>query len=171
MIHHIIQTMNILLNAIAALDSSKAMGPDSIHNLMIKKTGPLFRQLLCNIFNMSFESGIQPSQWNLDIIIPIPKPKRDHSLAKNYRPIAISSTVGRLLQKILAQRLQHYTYQLQIFKSNQSGFQINRSCIDAIIPLYQTILQSQDINSYTQLLQTDFSKAYDTVWHNGLCTI
>jgi len=157
-----------LNNNISDLDTGKVMGPLNLHNKMLKHTGPKFRKTLLNFFNKCWRIGCTPSDWFLDVISPIPKPNKDHSYPKNYRPIAVSCIVGRLFQKIVAKRLQCFTIKLNIFKPNQSGFQMNRSCIDAIIPLYQTILHSQDIQSATQLLQTDFSKAYDTVWHKGL---
>ncbi len=157
-----------LNKSISELDNDKAMGPDNIHNQMIKRSGPNFRTLLLEFFNYSLESGTQPIQWQKDSILPIPKPKKDHQYPQNYRPIAISSTVGRLLQKILAKRLQFYCYKLGFFDKTQSGFQINRSTTDAIIPLYLTMIKAQNIKSFTNLLKTDFSKAYDTVWHHGL---
>jgi len=161
-------TLHEINTAIKEIDPSKAMGPDSIHNKMLINTGPNVRKILQIIFNRSLITATIPSEWEIDVITPIPKPNRDHTNPKNYRPIAISSIIGRLMQKIIAKRLQHFAYITGIFKANQSGFQINRSCIDAIVPLYQTILCNLDIQSATQLLQTDFAKAYDTVWHNGL---
>jgi len=160
-----LQELNICINE---LDTSKAMGPDSIHNKLIKQSGQPFRKSLLKFFNICWNNHKTPKHWHYDIIIPIPKPKKDHSHPKNYRPISISSNVGRLMQKMIAKRLSHFTLKLKIFGSNQSGFQMNRSCIDAILPLYQSIIHSQDIQSSTQLLQTDFSKAYDTVWLQGL---
>ena len=144
------------------------MGIDQIHNKMIKNLGHHAKIQLLKIFNYSMHTGYQPEDWLKDIITPIPKPNKDHTYPENYRPIAISSCVGRLLQKILANRLQDYCVRLGIFSKTQSGFQLNRSTIDAYLPLYHSILINQDINSLTQLLQTDFSKAYDRVWHNGL---
>lgn len=161
-------TIEELNQQIQTIKNAKAMGPDEIHNKMLKNTGPIFRSILVKLFNISLKTGLQPKAWQIDRITPIPKPNKDHTHPKNYRPIAVSSTVGRLLQKVIAARLQHYCYELGFFGPNQSGFQINRSGIDAILPLYQSIIHNQDINFFTSLLQTDFSKAYDTVWHNGL---
>jgi len=161
-------TLQELNNNIAELDNGKVMGPMQLHNKMLKHSGINFRKTLLNFFNKCWRLGCTPSDWFLDVISPIPKPKKDHTFPANYRPIAVSCIVGRLFQKMIAKRLQYFTIKLKIFKPNQSGFQMNRSCIDAIIPLYQSILHSQDIKSATQLLQTDFSKAYDTVWHKGL---
>lgn len=161
-------TIQELNNQIKKLDNSKSMGMDLLHNKMIMNTGQTFRRSLLKIFNLSFNTGIQPKQWTIDRITPIPKPNKNHTFPESYRPIAVSSTIGRLLQKIIAARIQTYCYKIGLFKYGQAGFQINRSCIDAILPLLQTILHNQDIDSLTSLLQCDFAKAYDTVWHNGL---
>eukprot|EP01083_Nonionella_stella_P037201 101419_1 len=85
-------------NVIANLDTVKAMGPDKIHNLMIIKGGiDLWRHLVI-LFNKCLVSGIFPKCWNFANILPIPKPNRDHSDPKNFRPIAISSTLGRVFE-------------------------------------------------------------------------
>jgi len=160
-----LQELNI---CIRELEHTKAMGEDLIHNKMIKNAPMALRTILLTLFNRCWMNKVTPSKWHIDSIIPIPKPNRDPTHPKNYRPIAISSTVGRLLQRIIAKRLQQYTIKLGVFQPTQSGFQMARSCIDAILPLYQTIIQTEDIKSSTQLLQTDFAKAYDTVWHQGL---
>jgi len=136
-----------------------------IHNRMLKETGYEFRKYILKYLNKSFYTGEQPNDWQFDNLTPISKPNKDHNFPENYRSIAVSSCLGRLLPKILAKRIQHYTYIKHIFDHIQSGFQLNRSTTDCILPLYLTILQNHDINSVTQLLQTDFSKSYDTIWH------
>ena len=155
-------------HTLASLDNHKAMGDDKTHNKLIKTAHPNLHKKIIQLFNLSLRTGEQPKQWRIDTIIPIPKPKRDHSIPKNYRPIAISSCLGRLLQKIIASRLQAFCLTLGIFKHNQSGFQINRSTLNAFLPLYHNILLSNKYSSNTYILKTDFDKAYDSIWHAGL---
>ncbi len=101
-------------------------------------------------------------------IIPIPKPNKDHSNPTNYRPIALSSCLGKILEKILAKRLQSYCIENKIFDNLQCAFQINRGCDDVLTTFITDIQLSLDQVSETDVIFTDFSKAYDCVWHDGL---
>ncbi len=115
---------------IKKLDPYKAYGPDRIHNQMIKHFGPKVIQNITLLYNKCMKNGCFPTIWNEAHVLPIPKPMKDHSNPKNYRPIAISSCLGRVLEKILANRLQHYCIDNKIFNNFQCGFQLNRCCDD-----------------------------------------
>jgi len=39
-----------------------------------------------------------PKQWKESIIVPICKPGKDPSLAESYRPIALTSHVGKIME-------------------------------------------------------------------------
>ena len=60
------------------------------------------------LFDWSFKIGHVPKLWKKANIVPIPKPDRDHSVCKNYRPIALLSGVGKLLERIIRMRLIRY---------------------------------------------------------------
>ncbi|MCP4990178.1 MAG: reverse transcriptase family protein, partial [Colwellia sp.] len=113
-------------------------------------------------------NGTFPKFWNFANILPIPKPNKDHSNPSNYRPIAISSCLGRIFEKIMAKRLQHYCIKNKIFDNMQCGFQLNRNCDDVLTGFLTDVQTSIDFLSETDVVFTDFSKAYDSVWHDGL---
>ncbi len=150
------------------LDNYKALGPDKIHNQMLKKAGePLINELVI-LFNKILYNKKFPSCWGLTNILPIPKPHRDHSDPTQYRPIALSSCLGKVLEKIIAKRLQTFCVKHKIFNNLQCAFQINRSCDDILTTFISDVQTSFDMISDTDVIFTDFSKAYDCVWHNGL---
>jgi hypothetical protein len=55
-----------------------------------------------------------PKTWKEANIVPIPKPDRDHSICKNYRPIALLSCVGKLLERIICNRLMWFLNEHQL---------------------------------------------------------
>ena len=119
-------------------------------------------------FNQSLETGIYPRTWNTANISPIPKPGKPHTKASHFRPIAVSSCLGRVMEKILADRLQLYCITHRIFDNNQCGFQTNRSTSDLLTILINDLRAALDNFEPSHLITIDFSKAYDTVWHSGL---
>ena len=70
-------------------------GPDGIHPDLLKRFSNDFANILFYIFNKSFESGL-PSDWKSANIVPIHK-KDSKLLAKNYRPISLTSIVVKIL--------------------------------------------------------------------------
>ena len=157
-----------ILNCIKELDPNKAYGPDKIHNQMLIKGAPLLLEELLILFNNCLDDGCYPQIWNYSNIHPIPKPNKLHSDPANYRPIAVSSCLGKIFEKLLAKRLQHYCINQNIFDNNQCGFQINRCTDDILSTFLNDVYTSLDNKSDTDCIFTDFSKAYDSIWHDGL---
>ena len=135
---------------------------------MLINGGPDLWNNLLSLFNKCLQTGKFPKVWNFANICPIPKPNKIHSDPKNYRPIAISSCLGRLFEKVLAKRLQHFCVNNKIFNNNQCGFQTNRSTEDILSTFLNDAYNSLNKNTNMHCIFTDFSKAYDSIWHNAL---
>ena len=59
----------------------------------------------------------------VQIFVPIPKPEKDHSLCKNYRPIALLSCVGKLMERIITKRLMWYLNEHHLLHQDNATFQ------------------------------------------------
>ena len=83
------------------------------------------RHLLATLFNKLLQAGISPSSWSLARIHLIHK--RDSTdNPSNFRPIALTSVVGKLFHKILAARLEHYLLSNSVVDTSvQKGFVSN----------------------------------------------
>ena len=84
--------------------------------------------------------------------------------AAHFRPIAVSSCLGRVLEKILADRLQLYCVASEIF-NNQCGFQTNRSTTDLLALLLNDARTGLDNFEPCHLV---IQRLTDTVWHDGI---
>ncbi|GBN07971.1 hypothetical protein AVEN_143931-1 [Araneus ventricosus] len=62
-----------LEQALPQMDWTKSPGPDGLHGRMIEHLGPVERQSLLDIFNLSWRNGRLPRDWKRAIIIPIKK--------------------------------------------------------------------------------------------------
>ena len=102
-----IQTYEIL-NCINDLSKDKACRLDQIYDQMIMNGGPTLYNHLTLLFNKCLKEGMFPNIWNCANVHPINKLGKFHSNPKNYRPIAVSSCLGRIFEKVLAKRLQQF---------------------------------------------------------------
>ena len=81
---------------------------DNIINEYIKSTKHLILPLYCKLFNSVLETGFIPTTWLEGAIIPIFKNKGHQNDPSNYRPITISSCLGKLFTSVLNRRLTVY---------------------------------------------------------------
>ena len=73
-------------------------------------------QAICLMFNNICNSGVWPRWFKESVSVIIPKPKKtDYTLPKSYRPIALLNTLGKLLTKIIANRLQFDAAAYEVF--------------------------------------------------------
>jgi hypothetical protein len=52
-----------------------------------------------------------------------------------YRPISLLNTVGKVLEKLLINRIMHYVYKTDFLNDNKFGFTPQKSTTDAAMAL------------------------------------
>lgn len=69
------------------------------------------------------------------MIIPIGKPGKDNSKASNYRPISLTSNLGKVMERMINSRLNYVIENKNFICSYQSGFRKGRNTMDSIVCL------------------------------------
>ena len=112
-----------------AINSSKDFlpGRDNIHYQLLKHLPLSSLKLLLSIFNHYWTTDTVPNSWHNATIIPIPKPGKDHTNPTNYRPIALTSCLCKIFEKILNTRLVWFLEQNKILTPEQSSFRKQRT--------------------------------------------
>jgi hypothetical protein len=123
---------------------------------------------LLKILNKLWETHQTIPDWSTSIIIPIPKPGQDPAKLTSYRPIALTSTLCKIYERIVTTRLQYYLETNKILSPNQSAFRKHRSTLDQLIKLHNAAHLAINNNQFTRAIFLDYSKAFDLVWNEGL---
>ena len=149
-----------------------APGEDQIHYSMIKNLSKSALSFLLKIYNRIFLNDIFPAAWRNAIVLPFLKPDKAPNLTTSYRPIALTSCLCKLLEKIINVRLVFFLESNQFFSPYQYGFRKNRSTIDSLISLQSDIYNSFKLKNHLVAVFFDIEKAYDTTWkYNILKTL
>ena len=116
--------------------------------------------MLCSLFSKIWEKEEVLAQWKEGIIIKLPK-KGDLRDCSNYRGIMLLSTPGKVLNRILLERMTEAVNPK--LRDQQAGFWRNRSCADQIASLRIIVEQSLEWNSPLYINFIDYEKAFDSV--------
>ena len=149
------------------LNINKSSGPDGIPARVLKICCKALARPLRNLFFKSFKSGKFPSCWKIANVQPIPK-KGEASNPGNYRPIAICSTLAKVMETIINHKLVLYLENNALLNDRQYGFRKNRSTGDMMSLLSE--IWSSGIHKFgeSKVVALDISKAFDRVWHPAL---
>ena len=153
-----------------ALSSTEATAPgeDTILYEMLKHLPDDAKRFLLKIINKVWETGILPKGWKISIIVPVNKPNKDPSQATSYRPIALTSCVCKLMEKMINTRLVWHLETKGLLSPYQFGFRKNRSTLDPLLRLTNQIQQGFAKQCQTIGVFFDLEKAYDTTWRFGI---
>lgn len=152
-----------VFDALSNIDTTKGLGPDGIHPLLLKNCSALLCRPLSIIFNKSLSSGVFPSKWKRSSVRPIFK-KGAKSNTENYRCIAKLPTIAKLFESIFNIKMTECIRRHII--PQQHGFTKHRSTVTNLMEFSNFVHKNR--STQVDVLYTDFMKAFDKVNHRKL---
>ena len=98
------------------------------------------------------------------MIIPIFK-NGSKTLVSNYRPISLLSPFSKLLEKCIFNRLSNFFETNNLLYNFQFGFRNNSSTENAVLQIYNQLLNKISNKEISTSIFIDLQKAFDTVNH------
>ena len=161
-------TRKEILNAIKSTNMNKTtLDNFNMHPKMLSNLGEPALKLMEKLFNLVFQTG--KWVWNTASVIFLRKSgKKSYRIPGAYRPICITSYVGKLLEKIIASRLNAFLLLINYHDPTQEGFTAKRNTIRYLNRLHLEIKADLMQNMTVIALFADMEKAFDSVWKKGL---
>lgn len=101
-------------------------------------------------------------------ILTFLKPGKSPDSPNSYRPIALTSCVGKLLERIVKTRLMMHLEANGTLSPVQYGFRRCRPTTDALFRLQSSFMENKLDRKHTVCVFSDLHKAYDTTWRIGI---
>ena len=151
-------TKEELKTAMTRLKSGKSPGEDKITNNMLVRLPPIGKEALLYLYNKSWETKTCPKEWKSAVIVTLPKPGKDPSLTTSYRPISLLSTISKLMERLVQQRLQDFLERGKKLYPGQAGFRKGRSTTEQIQRLVQMISDNNQNRLKTTVVYVQHSQ-------------
>ena len=117
-----------LIQSIDDISENAAAGPDGFAAIFLKRCKNELALPLYNIWRECLDLGITPKSAKCSNIVPIHKGDST-ALPSNYRPVALTSHLVKIFEKVVCSHVVNYLEQNNLLNSSQHGFRAGRSCL------------------------------------------
>lgn len=155
--------------ALLKLQKNKSPGPDGVLPGILSRVALEISHPISILFNTSLRCGKVPTAWKCANITPVHK-GGDRSCISNYRPVALTSILSKLLERFVATALHNHIDSYGLLCTNQHGFTAGRSCVTQLVNVLHSWSTSLDKRRPTRIdaVFLDMSKAFDKMPHHVL---
>ena len=150
---------------ISDLNEKKSVCPDAIPPIIIKDSSIVVTPPLTNLFNVSVEGNLFPSDLKNANISPLYK-KDDNTKKENYRPISILPSISKIFERLMFQQITVYISSM--LSPYLCGFRQGYSAQHALLRLKNSLNKSLDKTEKIGIIMMDLSKAFDCIPHKLL---
>ncbi|XP_062905812.1 craniofacial development protein 2-like, partial [Mobula hypostoma] len=163
-------TVDEVRKAVKQLSCGKAPGHDAIPAEVYKAGGPVMMQMLTVLFQSMWKKGQVPQQLKDASIVHIYKRKGNRQSRDNHRGISLLSIAGKILARVLLNRLLQHLEQ-GLLPESQCGFRAERGTVDMIFAARQLQEKCQEQHSDLFVTFVNLTKTFNTVSREGLWKI
>ncbi|GBN65099.1 RNA-directed DNA polymerase from mobile element jockey [Araneus ventricosus] len=146
---------------------NKSSGIDQVTKKMSCLSDEKIYKIL-DLLNNLWTNMLVPESWRIAKIIPILKPGENAAEVTSYRPIALTSVLGKIFEWIILARLLRFYLENKIFSPFHAGFLPYKGCDSLSAALLNKVLTTRALKRFVYGISLDINAAYDNIWHDGL---
>jgi len=154
--------------AISSCNNSSASGPDKLswsHLKIILKDDECLNTII-HIANACINLGYWLSHFKISTMVIIPKPnKKSYDSSKSFRPIVFLNIVGKLIEKVIGERLQFNTMSNNFIHLSQLDGLKFKSTTNVGVTLTHTIRAGWINSLSTSTLAFDIAQFFPLLNH------
>ena len=160
-----IVTMDNVINVIRTLKTNTAAGDDGVDNSTIKNLPKNAIKLLVDVYDICIQVGYFPDCWKRARIKMILKPGKPCEESSSYRPISLLSCVGKVLEKLIKQSLDHVDNTYKFTTELHAGFRPKRSTQECFMRLCEGLAAARKQKKTAAAAFIDIQQCFDKLDH------
>ncbi|CAB0044541.1 unnamed protein product, partial [Trichogramma brassicae] len=172
-------TLEELKGAQSRIKERSAPGPDGIPNSALKIAVAARPDIFLRVYTTCLETGVFSSSWKRLRLFLLPKPGKPPDEPSSFRPLCMLDTAGKILERIICDRLKVFTERPGGLSERQYGFRKGRSTIDAIEDVISTVREAiagkrwyRGTKKYCAMVTLDVRNAFNSArWDNILAAL
>ena len=154
---------------IGKLHKRKASGYDGVSTEHIQYAGEVLVTLLTLLYNHIVNLEYIPINLRRGTQIPLYKGKKACSLiTDSYRGITLLTNFNKIYEIMVWERIRGWWAENRVISDLQGAGRKKQSCVHTALLLQEAIADALEHHNQVFVAFYDVSKAYDTVWTNGL---
>jgi hypothetical protein len=118
-----------VMTALRRLNKRKPPGPDGLYPRVLQLAAHTLAPIITKIFQLSLHQQTVPQSWKISEIRPIPKGRAKPTAAKDLRPIALTSVLIKVMERMMLSRLTN----ILPTDESQYAYKPHRGTLDAIL--------------------------------------
>ncbi|GIY64180.1 uncharacterized protein CDAR_543611 [Caerostris darwini] len=128
-------------SAIMQIKPRKAVGIGGLPGEIIKEIFLANKVWFTDLMNHLLKNGLYPAAWKIAMIILLDKENKSLDHPSHFRPICVLPCWGKILDKIITNRLSFHMESNHLISENLFGFRKNKSTIPKThLPLEDTLI-------------------------------
>jgi ribonuclease HI len=161
---------NLYREVVRSLGNGKAPGPDGIPNELLKHLPDEWHEVLHLMLVMCWIMGKTPQEWKQSLTIMLHK-KGDEQDSRNYRPIGLAQTIGKLFTKLVTVTMVAIGERHEILSQAQEGGLAGRNTARQARNLINAAEDAALTGQRLYVAYFDFSTAFNSVHHTKLAEV
>lgn len=121
-----------------------------------------------SLFNSLWDAPVFPQDGKVAVVIPIQKPGKDPPLPNSYRPIALTSCLSNICERMINKPLVYILESNNVLNVNQCEFRSGWFTLDHIFCLETVVQEAFAKCQLSVSVFFDLEKAYGTTWRRGI---
>jgi hypothetical protein len=152
----------LVKRAIRKLKAKSKGGPDGLPPIFIKTCSDQLSTPLAYVYSQCMEFSYLPPDWLRAYITPVFK-KGDPSSPLNYRPIALTCTICKIMEVVIKDQLLNYLLRNSLISKHQHGFLSKHSTTTNLLESTHDWIVSFTNCCNVDVVYIDFARAFDSI--------
>ncbi|CAB0045376.1 unnamed protein product [Trichogramma brassicae] len=163
-----------LRGACRRIKDHTAPGPDGVPNAAIKIAIATHPDIFLQVYTACLRTVVFPKCWKRQRLVLLPKPGKPPEEPSSYRPLCMLDTAGKILERLICDRLEAITESPGGLSDHQYGFRKGRSTINAIENVITSAREAiagkrwnRGTKKYCAVVTLDMKNAFNSArWNN-----